>query len=174
MSGSILVAAKNRSLAAVFVGLLFAALLLAPHRAGAEVGLEDTPPIISNGVVSPSTVPYTGDQIRIDVDIADDFGVFMAYAAVYGPEGIVENVMLIPSKIDESGVGGTYSGLFNAPPNYTASAVSYGVEAQATDTNGGTDYELIGGFEVEAQPTPPAGNLTVQPDALSFGPVKLG
>jgi hypothetical protein len=131
---------------------LFGALLMAPSFASAEVGLEDTPPLISNGVVSPGTVPYTGDQVRIDVDIADDFGVFMAYATVYGPEGIAESVMLIPSKIDESGVGGTYSGLFNAPPNYTDSAVSYGVEIQATDTNGGFAFELIGGFEVEAQP----------------------
>jgi hypothetical protein len=172
MSGSTRTASRER-LAAIVIGLLLAAALVAPHGASAEVGLEDTPPIISNGVVSPGSVPYTGDQVRIDVDIEDDFGVFMAYAAVYGPEGIVENVLLIPSKISESGVGGTYSGIFNAPPNYTDSAVNYGVEIQATDTNGGTDYELIGGFEVEAQPqfdeAPYVTDPTIEPAELPAG-----
>lgn len=151
MSGSIAAGSKERRFATILIGLLLAALLLAPHPAAAEVGPEDTPPIISNGVVSPGGLPYTGGQVTIDADVEDDFGVFMAYAQIYGTNGIVESVLLIPSKISETGVA-TYSGSFNVPPNFTDSPVNYGVEVQASDTNGGTTAELIGDVEVEMQP----------------------
>lgn len=149
--GLSLAGSQGRRLFAVFAGLLLATTLLFAQRAAADVGFEDTPPIIVNGTVSPGDLPYNGGSVMIDTDIEDDFSVFMAYAQVYGPEGFVESVMLIPSKILSAG-GATYSGIFNAPPNYTDSPASYGVEIQATDTNGGFDTELIGGFEVEAQP----------------------
>jgi Abnormal spindle-like microcephaly-assoc'd, ASPM-SPD-2-Hydin len=165
----IVAASKELRFATIFIGLVLVALLPAPDRASAEIGPEDTPPIISNGVVSPSGLPYTGGQVTIDADIEDDFGVFMAYAQIYGTNGIVESVLLIPSKISETGVA-TYSGSFNVPPNFTDSPVNYGVEIQASDTNGGTAAELIGDVEVEAQPqfdeAPYVTNPVVEPREL--------
>ncbi len=159
--------------------LFLAVLLLGPsHAVAAEGGGEDTPPLISNGVVSPSSLPHQGGTVSIDVDIEDDFGVAMAYAVIYSPEGSWENVLLIPSKISPAGVA-TYSGSVNVPPNYTDSQVSYGVEIQASDTNGASALELIGWIDVEAQPqfdeAPSVSDPTVTPRQLpaTGGPVKI-
>lgn len=179
MSGSSAIESKHQRLLLAALLLFLSALLLGPSRStAAEGGGEDTPPVISNGVVSPGGLPYQGGTVSIDVDVEDDFGVSMAYAAIYGPNGIWENVLLIPSKISPEGVA-TYSGSVNVPPNYTDSQVSYGVEIQASDTNGASALELIGWIDVEAQPqfdeAPFVSDPTVTPRQLpaSGGPVKI-
>jgi hypothetical protein len=168
---------RYRGVAAILV--LLATLLLLPASSIAdEPGGEDTAPIITAWRVGPSSLPYQGGQVTIDAAAIDDFGITMAYGEIYGPEGVVESVLLIPSAIDPSGLT-TYSGTFNAPPNYTDSPVSYGVEFRVTDTNGAVDTELIGNFEVEAQPqfdeAPIVSDPTVTPRELSAdgGPVVI-
>jgi hypothetical protein len=163
---------------AAILALLATLLLLPASSVADEPGGEDTAPIITAWRVGPPSLPYQGGQVTIDADAIDDFGITMAYGEIYGPEGIVESVLLIPSAIDPTGLT-TYSGSFNAPPNYTDSPVSYGVEFRVTDTNGAVDTELIGNFEVEAQPqfdeAPIVSDPTVAPRELSAdgGPVVI-
>src|SRR5687767_6177987 len=70
------------------------ALLSAASPLGAE---EDTPPIISNGIAAPSSLPSTGGEVVISADVVDDFGqigITMVYADVFAPDGSWWSVQL--------------------------------------------------------------------------------
>jgi len=157
----------------LLLGILALALftpLLGPGRAAAEVGAEDTAPLVFNARVSTSSLPYQGGSVSIDADAIDDFGITMAYAEVFGRNGIWESVQLIPSAIDPTGVT-TYSGILNLPPNYTEAPVSYGVEIRVSDTNGAVATAFAGEIEVAGQPpfdeAPFVSNPTVTPRQLT-------
>lgn len=77
--------------AAVLAAALLTLLIAAPDRAAAE----DLAPIVSNGVVSPGSLPYLGGTVSISVDVTDDFGVTTVYADVTAPSGSVQSVQLL-------------------------------------------------------------------------------
>ena len=122
-----------------------ATLLVLPQASLAQEPGEDTPPDVSNAYVSPGYLDYTGGDVYINADVVDDFGVTMVYADVYGPDG-VQSVQLFSSGAT------TYGGHVLIPPNYTPWLVSYGVNVQASDTNGATDYEVAGEIQVGPEP----------------------
>lgn len=132
------------------LGVLLAAtasLLLPAASAGAdEVGLEDNPPVISGGAVSPSSLPNTGGNVQLSAEVSDDFGLMMVYAQVYLPDGSTQSIQLF------QGNETTYFGTLEVPPNGSESPVEYGVEVQVWDTNGAYSASLIGGVQVEATP----------------------
>lgn len=133
-------------MAAVLVALL-AALVAMPDRSGAADGPgEDTPPIVSNGVIDPSSLPYLGGSVTISADAVDDVGVTMMYADVMGSDGSGQSVQLIQSGEQ------TYTGMVSIGPNFTDSPMSYAVSVQASDTNGATDTVTIGEIQVDAAP----------------------
>jgi hypothetical protein len=163
---------------AILLTALLAATLLAPQVAAAyEGGGEDTAPIIASTKLTPASLPYDGGTFTIEATIEDDYGVFMAYAQVYGPSNF-ESVMLIPSAVSPAGVV-TYAAQYDVPPNYTDSPVGYGVEIQATDTNGAFVTELAGEVQVDAQPqfdeAPYLSDWSVTPEELpaAGGPVTI-
>lgn len=178
MSRPSAIESKHRGLLLGILALTLLTLLLSPGRAGAEVGEEDTGPIVTNARVSPSTLTYQGGSVAIDAEVSDDFGIAMVYAEVFASNGSWESVQLIPSAIDPAGVT-TYSGILNLPPNYTDAPLSYGVEIQATDTNGALATAFAGEIEVAEQPqfdeAPYVSNPTVTPRQLTAlgGPVKI-
>jgi hypothetical protein len=178
MSQPSAIESRQRGLLLGILALTLFTLLLGPGRAAAEVGGEDTAPIVFNASLSTSSLPYQGGSVSIDADAIDDFGIAMAYAEVFGRNGIWESVQLIPSAIDPTGIT-TYSGILNLPPNYTETPISYGVEIRVTDTNGAVATAFAGEIEVAEQPpfdeAPFVSNPTVAPRQLTAvgGPVKI-
>ncbi len=158
---------------AVLLALLASSVAL-PGGAVAQEPGEDNPPLVSNGTVTPSSLPYLGGTVAISVDAVDDFGITMVYADVLGPDGSPLSVQLIPSGVT------TYSGTVAIPPNFTDSAASYSVNVQASDTNGATTTEFAGEIQVDAQPqfdeAPVASDPSVEPRELpaAGGAVTIG
>ena len=173
------VAASHRRLAAAIVLALLALLAALPGGALAQdPGPEDTPPIVSNASVSPSSLPFEGGQVTISIDVLDDLGVAMVYADVFESGGSGQSVQLFPSVIHPSGWI-TYSGSGVIGPNYSDTTVSYGVVVQAWDTNGATASAVAGEINVDAQPQfdepPTVADPTVDPRDLGSagGPVTI-
>jgi hypothetical protein len=126
--------------------LIGAFLLTAGPAVAGESGIEDNPPSILGGEVSPSSLSYEGGNVQFSADIVDDFGLFMTYAQIYRPDGSTELIQIF------QGNENTYYGTLEVPPNYSELAVEYGVEIQAYDTNGAYVASLIGGVQVEGRP----------------------
>ncbi|HEY6779471.1 MAG TPA: hypothetical protein VI111_00870 [Thermoleophilaceae bacterium] len=163
---------KHNFAVAVVLALIVPLALLA-DRSAAQEPETDTAPIVSNGTVTPSSLPYLGGVVAISADAVDDFGITMVYAEVLGPDGGPQSVQLIQSGPT------TYSGSVAIPPNFTDSVASYSVNVQASDTNGATDTQPAGEVSVDAQPqfdeAPIVSDPTVQPRALptTGGPVTI-
>lgn len=149
---------------AVVLAALLAALVATPQRSVAQEPGEDTAPLVSNGTLSPSSLPYLGGTVEISVDVIDDFGVTMVYAEIIGPDSNPRSVQLIQSGEN------TFSGMLVVGPNFTDEPVGYGVYVQASDTNGAMTTELIGDIQVDAQPqfdeAPIVSNPSVEPREL--------
>lgn len=99
--------------------LLSAALLLGMFavRSSAQGG-QDNPPVVSNAVVTPSSLPYTGGEVSIAADVVDDFGVTSVYADVLGRDNSPTSVQLF------SLGGDRYGATYGIPPNLTDEPVS--------------------------------------------------
>ncbi len=137
--------AKHHLLVVLILALL-ASLTVLSASALAEEGPEDTPPIIHYASVSPGTLPNWGGLATVTVNATDDFGIYQAYADVQLPDGGGLSVQLFPS-------GDTnYTGYFDIPANYGFQPVSYYVNVQVWDTNGGFDTDVAGQVDVEPQP----------------------
>jgi hypothetical protein len=122
------------------------ALLVGAAGAGAEEEVDGTPPVITNGVLNPSTLPSSGGNAQISVDIIDESGVQNTTAQVYGSDGSYQAISLY------QGSGDTYYGTLEAPANYSEGTVSYGVEVQAYDLFNNYNSSAIGEVQVEGQP----------------------
>ena len=116
--------------------------------AGIAVAAEEdtTPPTITNGLLSPSSLPSSGGNVQISVDISDESGVQNTTAQVYGSDGSYQAINLY------QGSGDTYYGTLEAPANYSESAISYSVEVQAYDLYNNYNAGSIGDVQVEGQP----------------------
>jgi len=128
------------------LGAAGACLLLAGPAAADESGIEDNPPSILAGEVSPSSLSYEGGNVQIRAEIVDDFGLFMTYVQIYRPDGSTELIQLF------EGYEHNYFATLEVPPNSSDQPVEYGVEVQAYDTNGAYVASLIGGVQEEAAP----------------------
>jgi hypothetical protein len=152
----------RRPIVPILAVLLSLLLLALPAAAQAQV--EDAPPNVSNGIVSPSSLPHTGGTVTISVDAVDDFGITSVYAELRGGDSSPLGVELIPT------AGVTYSGSLDIPANFTDSPVSYAVYIQASDAIGATD-EQIGEVTVDGQPqfdeAPVVWDPSVEPRELS-------
>jgi hypothetical protein len=128
------------------LGLVGAMLPACGQAVADETGVEDNPPTIGAGAVSPSGLPHEGGSVQLSAEVVDDFGVSMVYAEVYAPDGTTQLIQLL------QGDQNTYFGTLEVPPNYSDAEVHYGVEVQAYDTNGAYVASLIGDVQVEAAP----------------------
>jgi Cep192 domain 4 len=136
---------RVRKVAAI-LALAGAALLAASSAAAAEEEVDGTPPVITNGVLSPASLSHEGGNVQISVDIIDPSGVQMTTAQVYGSDGSYQAIQLT------QGSGDTYFGTLEAPANYSESPLSYSVEVQAYDLNNNFNASSIGEVQVEGQP----------------------
>ncbi|HET9197086.1 MAG TPA: hypothetical protein VFN92_02365 [Solirubrobacterales bacterium] len=159
---------------AVLIGLLGALLATGDRAAADEGGIEDNPPVIVNGEVSPSSLSHEGGSVQIRAEIVDDRGLYMTYAQIYRPDASSETIQLFEGYKDN------YFATLEVPPNYSDSAVEYGVEVQVYDVNGAYSASLIGGVQVEAAPQfdepPYIGSTTLTPQFLpaTGGAVTIG
>jgi hypothetical protein len=176
MSRSITPGWRHHLLLGLVLALL-APLTVLASGAAAEVGPEDTPPIINSASVSPNSMPYTGGTATLTVNASDDFAIYQADVSVQNPDGSGLNVPLYPSAIEATSV--TYSGSFEVPPNYSDQQLTYYVNVMVYDTNGGFDLAELGEVTVDAQPQfdepPTVSDPFVSPRDLpaSGGPVTL-
>jgi hypothetical protein len=121
-------------------------LTIAGTAVAAEEEVDGTPPTIANGLLSPSSLPSSGGNVQISVDISDESGVQNTTAQVYGSDGSYQAISLY------QGSGDTYYGTLEAPANYSEGTVSYGVEVQAYDLYNNYNANSIGEVQVEGQP----------------------
>jgi len=139
-----------------------------------EPGADTTPPIITNGVLSPSTLPYEGGNSQISVDIIDETELHMTTAQVYGSDGSYQAIALY------QGNGTTFYGTLEAPANYSDGTVSYMVEVQAYDAFHNYNANTIGEVQVEPAPqfdeSPWISQTSLNPQFLpaSGGAVTIG
>jgi hypothetical protein len=131
---------------AVLAMLAGVSLMAAGPAVADETGIEDNPPSILGGEVTPGSLSYEGGNVQFSAEIVDDFGLFMTYAQIYRPDGSTELIQIF------QGNENTYYGTLEVPPNYSEQSVEYGVEIQAYDTNGAYVATLIGGVQVEGRP----------------------
>lgn len=125
--------------------VLIGALLVTARSAAAEPE-EESPPVISNGLISPWNLPLTGGEVEIRADITDDGSVDTAYAELIGSDGNLLGVTL-------EGTGGNgYAGHTVVPANNSEWPVYYSVWIGAMDNEGRFVSEVIGDLEVQAAP----------------------
>lgn len=136
----------KRAWVVAILGVLGACLLSAGPAAADEGGIEDNPPSVLSGELSPSSLSYEGGNVQIRAEIVDDFGLFMTYVQIYRPDGSTELIQLF------EGYEHNYFATLEVPPNSSDQPVEYGVEVQAYDTNGAYVATLIGGVQEEAAP----------------------
>jgi hypothetical protein len=139
-----------------------------------EPGADTTPPIITNGVLSPSTLSYEGGNSQISVDIIDETELNSTYAQVFGSDGSYQSIYLY------QGSGSTYYGTLETAANYSDSTATYLVEVQAYDAFHNYNSAYIGEVQVEGRPqfdeSPWVTMATLSPPVLpaSGGPVTIG
>lgn len=109
-----------------------------------EVGADTTPPNITNGVLSPSTLPWEGGNSQISVDIIDETELHSTYAQVFGSDGSYESIYLY------QGNGSTYYGTLAVPANYSGGWISYSVSVEAYDSFFNYNNAYIGEVQVES------------------------
>jgi hypothetical protein len=131
---------------AVLLSLVGVLLVGAASANAAEEEVDGTPPTITNGVLSPNSLPSSGGNVQISVDIIDPSGVQNTTAQVYGSDGSYQAITLY------QGSGDTYYGTLEAPANYSEGTLSYSVEVQAYDLYNNYNNSFIGEVQVEGQP----------------------
>jgi hypothetical protein len=131
-------------LAIVGIALL-APLLVSVNATIALEPVEDTPPVVTDVAVSPSSLPAMGGQVTISLYAVDDFGVTMVTAEVYLDNSLITSVNLPLS-------GGRFSGTADIPPNHDEAYAYYSVIYYAYDIN---TYTFGYAGEVRVDGTPP-------------------
>ncbi len=131
---------------AVLLAIAASLLVGAAGASAAEEEVDGTPPVITNGVLSPSSLSSAGGNVQLSVDIIDESGVQMTSAQVYGSDGSYQAISLY------QGSGDTYYGTLEAPANHSEGTVSYSVEVQAYDLYNNYNNNFIGEVQVEGQP----------------------
>lgn len=121
--------------------------------AGAQVA-DRTPPAISNAVVTPNTLRFTGGIIVIRADVTDDSGVKRVWAEVKKYDGSTNTVELTQAQ------GTTYKAQWAAPanPSVGGNTITYSVSIKAQDTANNSSSSSALSMTVSGvgnPPTPP-------------------
>jgi len=130
----------------LLLGVATAALLTADRAAAEETEVDSLPPVITNGSLSPGSLPHEGGNVQISVEITDESGVQATTAQVYGSDGSYQAIQLY------EGFKDNYFGTLETPANYSEGAMSYSVEVQAYDLHNNFNAASIGEVQVEGQP----------------------
>jgi len=140
----------------VLLGALttFAALLLAlPAGAAAcePEGGEDTGPLVSETVLTPTSLPWEGGSVVAKARVEDDCGIQQVYAEGSSTGGTYFAFQLLPFEVIDGNTA-IYKGEFTAGPNYEEWEVGYQVTVSAWDTNGAYGEAYAGEVSVAGLP----------------------
>jgi hypothetical protein len=164
MTHSTTIGLKRHGLAVLLAMLLLTGLLASPQRVGAAEPGEDSPPTISNWILTPGILSFEGGEVSIGADVVDDIGVVSAYAEVIGSDGTYYSVQMTPTGVT------SYSASVDIPPNFSEGEIGYSVYVSASDTNGAYVSELVGDIQVPAPPqfdeSPTVSDPSVEPRQL--------
>jgi hypothetical protein len=129
----------------------------------------DERPIVSDPLVTPSTLPSSGGASTIRVTASDDRAISEVYATITAPDKSTTTVPL-------DGISSSqFEGVFTAPANTAATAAQYAIEVTALDDIGQSASTDAGLVTVAAAPPPPnPAKLTVNPGRLSFQTIRVG
>jgi len=140
MKGSGVVRFRRVLLASALGAAVICLALASPAAA------EDTPPDIAGGAATPGNLAYEGGLVQLSAEVTDDSAVQNVTAVVYGSDGSLQAFQLY------EGSAGNFYGTFEAPANYSESAISYSVEIQAYDDANNYSATTVAGFQVEGAP----------------------
>jgi hypothetical protein len=142
-----------------------AVLLLAVPATAAACGSE-APPVITNATATPSSLPWEGGTIRVEVEVESDCGV-QVELEISGSDGGYYPSEMLPTEESINNNPRVYRSEFGAPANYQESPVYYQTVIRATDVEGGGAEVFPGETEVAGAPPfdePPAiSNAAVKP-----------
>jgi hypothetical protein len=142
----------NRSLLAALT--LFAALLLAPPAGAAACnpeGGEDTAPVVSETVLTPTSLPWEGGAVVAKARVEDDCGIQQVYAEGSSTGGTYVAFQMLPFEVIDGNTA-IYKGEFTAGPNYEEWEVGYQITVSAWDTNGAFGEAYAGEVSVAGLP----------------------
>lgn len=155
---------------------LLASLILWTDRAEAQSGPEeDTPPLVFNAAVNPTSLGHEGGTVTVSADVTDDVGVARVYADVVSQDG--NNTSFF---VELQPAGGTlYSATVDIPQNFTDNPIDWAAAVTAEDTTAQVGQSAAGEVTVDAQPQfdepPVVSNTSVDPRNLpaAGGPVTI-
>lgn len=154
---------------ALLVSVLGLATALSPVSSAQA---ENSPPVLSEFSLSPSSLGYEGGEVAISVDVEDEDGIGAVSATVHMANGEVLDAPMEVSAHAENAPT-TYSGTVDIPANFTDEPVVHSVEIAATDSLGASAVELMGWIDVDSQPQfdePPAvSEPSITPSELPSG-----
>jgi hypothetical protein len=148
---------------------LLAALLLAVPATAAACGSED-PPVITNATATPSTLPWEGGTIRVEVEVTEPGCGVKVQLEISGSDGSFYPSEMGATEETVNDNPRTYRSEFGAPANYSESPIYYQSVIRATDVEGGEAETVAGETEVAAAPdfdqSPYVSNAKVSPASL--------
>src|SRR5262249_35664358 len=133
------------------VVLLGAALLAVPAFASACEEGEDTGPVVTEGSLTPGTLPSEGGTGVITARVADDCGVRQMSAETNKDEGNCVRFELLPVE-DINTNARVYRGSFDVPRNFREEPVDYQGIIAAESVGGILTETLVGDIEVAGAP----------------------
>ena len=159
----------NLRLASAAAGLAMAALVALAPPAVANIA-----PEVSDGTVTPTSLPYTGGQVTVSAFVRDIEGGFVdfVYVEVTDPFGTGSGPAL-------SNAGEEWFGFVEVPPNFSTEPVTYSYTVVARDSEGAEGRGFAGEVQVAGAPpfdeAPIVSDPSVVPRDLKStgGPVKL-
>jgi hypothetical protein len=128
----------------------------------------DEPPYISAASSAPSVWGAWGGTTKISAEASDTRSLASVYAIVTNPDNSETEIPLGATSFSH------FEGTLELPANFTGEPQIYSVAVFAEDDIGQTTGAYGGAITVEPKGTPHPGQLTLEPNALHFGPVSIG
>lgn len=128
----------------------------------------DEPPYISAASSAPSVWGAWGGTTRISAEASDTRSLANVYAIVTNPNNSETEIPLGATSFSH------FEGVLELPVNFSGGPQIYSVAVFAEDDIGQTTGAYGGAITVEPKGTPHPGQLTLEPNALHFGPVSVG
>ena len=123
--------------------------------------------VISNATVTPPILTASGGAITIRASLTDAaVSITQVYAGFY-QDGVFHGDL----SLDNGGSGSVYTGSFTAPPNNTASPITFGFQITGVSKTGASSMVSVVVKQSNRSPSTVAGKVTLQDTAYQTQPV---
>jgi hypothetical protein len=120
-------------------------------------------PTVTASSISPSSVPITGGQITVSATISNGAPLKTVKASILNNGVVVSTITLT-----NGGSGSTYTGVYNAQPNVSGTAITYTSNVTVVDILSQTSTTLVSGSCAQATDTAPAVSASITPANLAW------